>query len=67
MFQAWSSIVYMLIPNVDEVEKSLGEFADIMEVISFSFVFTVKLTLKPLKKVQDIPSFDKSDKSIHAI
>ena len=30
-FQAWSSIVYMLIPNVSEVERSLGEFADIME------------------------------------
>ena len=59
--------MYMLIPNVDEVEKSLGEFADIMEVISFSFVFTVKLTLKPLKKVQDIPFFDQSDKVIHAI
>ena len=29
--QAWSSIVYMLIPNVAEVERSLGEFADIME------------------------------------
>ena len=29
--KAWSSIVYMLIPNVSEVERSLGEFADIME------------------------------------
>jgi len=31
LYKAWSSIVYMLIPNVSEVEKSLGEFADIME------------------------------------
>jgi len=31
LYKAWSSVVYMLIPNVDEVEKSLGEFADIME------------------------------------
>ena len=27
--------MYMLIPNVDEVEKSLGEFADIMEVHNY--------------------------------
>ena len=31
LYKAWSSIVYMLIPNVMEIEKSLGEFADIME------------------------------------
>lgn len=31
LYKAWSSIVYMLIPNVSEVERSLGEFADIME------------------------------------
>lgn len=29
--QAWSSIVYMLIPNVSGVERSLGQFADILE------------------------------------
>lgn len=31
LYKAWSSIVYMLIPNVSEVEKSLAEFAEIME------------------------------------
>merc|ERR1711981_1474359 len=30
-YKAWSNIVYMLIPNVAQVERSLGEFADIME------------------------------------
>jgi len=38
LYKAWSSIVYMLIPNVQEVERSLGEFADIMhasEVLLF--------------------------------
>lgn len=29
--QAWSSIVYMLIPNVKELECSLTNFADIID------------------------------------
>jgi Ras-related GTP-binding protein A/B len=29
--QAWSSIVYMLIPNVKELECSLQNFADIID------------------------------------
>lgn len=31
LYKAWSNVVYMLIPNVAQVERSLGEFADIME------------------------------------
>lgn len=31
MFQAWSSVLYKLIPNVQELEKSLKLFADVME------------------------------------
>lgn len=31
LYKAWSSIVYLLIPNVGEIEKCLGEFADSLE------------------------------------
>jgi len=30
-FQAWSSIVYLLIPNVKKIEKSLNTFANIID------------------------------------
>ena len=29
LYKAWSSIVHMLIPNVGEIEKGLGQFAEI--------------------------------------
>lgn len=38
LYKAWSSIVYLLIPNVNQLEASLREFSDIMdadEVILF--------------------------------
>ena len=31
LYKAWSSIVYMLIPNVKEMECSLNEFAEILD------------------------------------
>ena len=31
LYKAWTSIVYQVIPNVGEIEKSLGEFADTLE------------------------------------
>ena len=31
LYKAWSSIVYLLIPNVGEIERCLGEFADTLE------------------------------------
>lgn len=31
MFQAWSSIVYQLIPNVQQLETNLRNFAQIIE------------------------------------
>ncbi|XP_040569658.1 ras-related GTP-binding protein A [Lepeophtheirus salmonis] len=31
LYKAWSSIVYMLIPNVKDVENSLNQFSDILE------------------------------------
>ena len=31
LYKAWSSIVYMLIPNVKEMECALNEFAEILD------------------------------------
>lgn len=31
LYKAWSSIVYMLIPNVKDMESSLNEFAEILD------------------------------------
>ena len=31
LYKAWSSIVYMLIPNVKEMESALNEFAEILD------------------------------------
>ena len=31
LYKAWSSIVYLLIPNVGDIEKCLGEFANALE------------------------------------
>lgn len=31
MLQAWSSIVYQLIPNVQQLEENLSNFAEILE------------------------------------
>ena len=31
LFQAWSSIVYQLVPNVSQLESSLQQFAEIID------------------------------------
>lgn len=31
VFQAWSSIVYQLIPNVQQLEENLSSFAEILD------------------------------------
>ena len=31
LYKAWSSIIHMLIPNVEEMESSLNEFAEILD------------------------------------
>lgn len=56
LYKAWSSIVYMLIPNVKEMECALNEFAEILdadEVLLFekaTFLGKIKyvIILKPL-------------------
>ena len=37
LYKAWSSIVYMLIPNVKDMESSLNEFAEILDADEVSF------------------------------
>ena len=50
VYQAWSSIVYQLIPNVTELEDNLSKFADIIdgdEVLLFERA--TFLVSKPIK------------------
>ena len=39
LYKAWSSIVYMLIPNVKDMESSLNEFAEILDADEARFQF----------------------------
>merc|ERR1719391_1359254 len=44
LYKAWSSIVYMLIPNVKDMESSLNEFAEILdadEVLRFEKISNI--------------------------
>lgn len=38
LYKAWSSIVYMLIPNVKDMESSLNEFAEILDADEVMFL-----------------------------
>ena len=42
LYKAWSSIVYMLIPNVKDMESSLNEFAEILDADEVSFTLRIK-------------------------
>ena len=45
LYKAWSSIVYMLIPNVKDMESSLNEFAEILDADEVSFTLQMKNAL----------------------
>ena len=42
LYKAWSSIVYMLIPNVKDMESSLNEFAEILDADEVSFTLQMR-------------------------
>ena len=42
LYKAWSSIVYMLIPNVKDMESSLNEFAEILDADEVELI-TIKI------------------------
>ena len=45
LYKAWSSIVYMLIPNVKDMESSLNEFAEILDADEVSLTLQMKNAL----------------------
>ena len=51
LYKAWSSIVYMLIPNVKDMESSLNEFAEILDADEVSLTLQMKTTLPILIQI----------------
>ncbi|KAK6633203.1 hypothetical protein RUM43_000767 [Polyplax serrata] len=62
LYRAWSSIVYKLIPNVQELEQSLNEFANIIdadEVLLFEKATFLVISHCERRQHQDIHRFEK--------
>ena len=62
MFRAWSSIVYMLIPNVKELEQSLKQFTNIIdadEVLLFERATFLVISYCQRQHHRDIHRFEK--------
>ncbi|XP_065334077.1 ras-related GTP-binding protein A [Cloeon dipterum] len=62
LYRAWSSIVYMLIPNVKELEHSLQEFANIIdadEVLLFERATFLVISHSERRSHKDIHRFEK--------
>lgn len=62
LYKAWSSIVYMLIPNVIDVEKSLNQFANILEadeVLLFERATFLVIAHSQRKTHKDVHRFEK--------
>ncbi|KAF4521489.1 hypothetical protein B566_EDAN001787 [Ephemera danica] len=62
LYRAWSSIVYMLIPNVKELEQSLQEFASIIdadEVLLFERATFLVISHCERRTHRDIHRFEK--------
>lgn len=60
--QAWSSIVYMLIPNVKELEQSLNQFANIIdadEVLLFERATFLVISHCQRRPHRDVHRFEK--------
>lgn len=62
LFRAWSSIVYMLIPNVKELEQSLNQFANIIdadEVLLFERATFLVISHCERRVHRDVHRFEK--------
>jgi len=62
LYKAWSSIVYLLIPNVHILEQNLTQFADIIdadEVLLFERATFLVISHKQRKEHRDIHRFEK--------
>jgi len=62
LYKAWSSIVYLLIPNVHVLEQNLTQFADIIdadEVLLFERATFLVISFKQRKEHRDIHRFEK--------
>lgn len=62
LYKAWSSIVYLLIPNVHVLEQNLTQFADIIdadEVLLFERATFLVISHKQRKDHRDIHRFEK--------
>lgn len=62
LYKAWSSIVYMLIPNVKEMECSLNEFAEILdadEVLLFEKATFLVISHAQRNQHRDVHRFEK--------
>jgi len=62
LYKAWSSIVYMLIPNVKDMENSLHDFAEILdadEVLLFEKATFLVISHAERKEHRDVHRFEK--------
>jgi len=62
LYKAWSSIVYMLIPNVKDMESSLNDFAEILsadEVLLFEKATFLVISHAQRQEHRDIHRFEK--------
>lgn len=62
LYQAWSSIVYKLIPNVSQLEQNLGRFAEIIEadeVLLFERATFLVISHCQRKEHKDVHRFEK--------
>ncbi|OTF73096.1 ras-related GTP-binding protein A-like protein [Euroglyphus maynei] len=62
LYKAWSNIVHSLIPNVDELEKHLNNFADMIdadEVLLFERATFLVICYSERRKHKDIHRFEK--------
>lgn len=62
LYKAWSNIVHSLIPNVDELERHLNNFADMIdadEVILFERATFLVICYSERRKHKDIHRFEK--------
>merc|ERR1711935_1073384 len=62
LYKAWSSIVYMLIPNVKDMESSLQDFAEILdadEVLLFEKATFLVISHAERKEHRDVHRFEK--------
>lgn len=62
IFRAWSSIVYMLIPNVKELEQSLKQFTNIIdadEVLLFERATFLVISYCQRQHHRDVHRFEK--------